>query len=129
MRLEFQSIKTSCRLSVTCSKYAGTDTLGKFCHPEQVPHSTVWPAQFPLRFLLQDHEFLPSPAQAFHHFLRSLRQKLFVPQLPLIVGQLFFDLLQFLLQSLTLGGYVDLSFIDHMNVEACRAPRTSPIRQ
>src|SRR5579862_8403739 len=37
--------------------------------------------QLTLRFLLQHNEFLPTPAQAFNHFLRSLGQELLVPEL------------------------------------------------
>src|SRR5437016_12850475 len=79
--------------------------------------------QLTLRLLPQDQKFLPSPAQSVHDVRRSLRQKLFVSHLLLVVGQLYFDLLQFFLQTLALGGHVDFTFVNDVYLKPPRMPR------
>ena len=72
------------------------------------------------RLRLDGHEILEAgtAAQAFDYFFWGFGQKLVVAELALIVSEFFFKFFQVFLQAFALGGDVDLSFIDYVNIEA-----------
>src|ERR1039458_6078828 len=72
----------------------------------------------------QTGQFLRAPAQSLDHLLRGFRQELLIAQLPLPVGNLFFNLLQLFLQALALSRNVDLSLVNDVNIKARGAART-----
>src|SRR5580700_7348709 len=66
-------------------------------------------------------------AQTLDYLFGSFRQELFIAQLSLIVRELFFNFIQLFDQTLALGREVDLSFVDHMDIETRGAARAGTL--
>src|SRR5690349_4386030 len=65
----------------------------------------------------QNHKFSSALTHSFDNVGRSFGQKLFVTQLPLVVGSFFFYLCQLFFQALAFRRSVNLLLIDYTHIE------------